>query len=477
MSETNEQETNEQETTPQESQQTEDAPALPVTESAADAETGSTTEPDTSEATGTTVVVGVNVGATKTTSATSTGGIESEVLSLRYDNLDTVMPSCLSFPGSSGGFRKFGDAAECDHGNDSNKFTHLLYLPHDKDQHDTFRSSVLCTSNLQTADKGEENNKTEDVVFELQPTGPDGNVENLPSTAIPARQALAMFLRKLYQRAVKERSENNSEESSQPSFVCSLNAPSCFSESHKARLCSAARVAGFSAARVTTNVEALAAVYLNRRVLPSADSTEFPFLVAFVDYGHAQFSVGIAAFYKPNAESTPTYRVLSEHSVVGFAGESIDLALAQHFAQQYAAKVNAQPVGLTSRKGKRLVRACRGAKHALSANEKARFMVDAMGENGDDARFEVTRSDFSKHCEVQFAALRDALTTVFNSVFSAGVRHCYLLDCSICPLFVRCCEIDNDTAIHVVQLSPKPRRLKWMVSPSSSNALIFVKWS
>ena len=313
---------------------------------------------------------------------------------------------------------RYGDEAECDHGNDANTFTHLLYLAHDASSHDDIRSSVLSTSALHVAEDPATVNGG--VKFQLQDTNPDGDgsadalAERLPSATVSGEQALSMFLRKIFLRAGQVFAEENPEDTAQHSFICSLTAPSCLSEDHRTRICTAAQAAGFDRARVTTNVECLAAAYLTRHVTPVADSLEFPFLVGFVDYGHAQFSVGLAVFYRndPSPEGVPgsaTYAVLSERSVLGAAGQSLDIAMAQHFAEQFATRKGTTPVSLKGRKGKRLVRACSGAKHALSLNPQARFMVDAMGQDGDDARFEVTRDEFVQFCSPQFDALRSAI--------------------------------------------------------------------
>lgn len=324
---------------------------------------------------------------------------------------------------------RYGDEAECDHGNGANTFTHLLYLPHDASSHDDICSSVLSTSALHVAeDLGVGNSG---VNFQLQDTNPDGDgssealAERLPCVTVSGEQALSMFLRKIFLRAGQVFAEENPEDTSHHSFICSLTAPSCLSEGHRARICTAAEGAGFDRARVTTNVECLAAAYLTRHVTPVADSLEFPFLVGFVDYGHAQFSVGLAVFYRNDSsdEGVPgsaTYAVLSERSVLGAAGQSLDLAMAQHFAQQFATRKGTTPVSLKGRKGKRLVRACSGAKHALSLNPQARFMVDAMGQDGDDARFEVSRDEFVKFCSPQFDALRTAICEAMVSVLPSA---------------------------------------------------------
>ncbi len=112
---------------------------------------------------------------------------------------------------------------------------------------------------------------------------------------------------------------------------------------------------------------------------------------------------------------------------MGAAGEGLDLALARHFAAQFAAqqskpgKPALAPADLKARVGKRLVAACREAKHALSLNDRAKFMVDAMGADGDDARFEVTRDEMVQLiCKPQFDALRGALAATLAASFPDG---------------------------------------------------------
>ena len=86
--------------------------------------------------------------------------------------------------------------------------------------------------------------------------------------------------------------------------------------------------------------------------------------MGFVDYGHAQFSVGVAVYYKSSPSTTseqgdggvPRFKVLHEESVLGAAGESLELAMAQHFAEKFAKDTKSEPLSLSSRKGQRLVR-------------------------------------------------------------------------------------------------------------------------
>lgn len=363
--------------------------------------------------------VGVDAGGLKTTAAITSPNTVGEVKSLRNDNMNVVTPSCLSLPGSECHFRKYGDQAQCDHGNEANTFSYLIYLCHDLDQIAELKQSVLTTAAWQEA-----TTKTKfdaDTHFQLQETEEGADLNKLPTQVVSAREIFAMHLRRIYVSADKVRSAECPIVDGAPRrpLVCSIAVPSCFSQKHRLRLHSAAKIAGFEAAHIITNIQCLAASYLLRHIIPHAKDLNFPLVIGFADYGAAQFSVGTVVYFL-GSDQKPTFHIIDEESVVGHAGDSIDRALALHFANEFVSKSKSGTgaVSLISRKGKRLVRACSRAKVALSINAENKFMVDAMGENGEDARFTVTRDQLNNICENQFLQLRKASQKVYNSVAS-----------------------------------------------------------
>lgn len=190
-------------------------------------------------------------------------------------------------------------------------------------------------------------------------------------------QLVAMYLGKLRDIAANELK----------SGVCDvvIAIPGWYTEVQRRAVLDAAQIAGLNCLRLINDTAAVALGYgITKTDLPTEE--ENPRHVVFVDIGHANMSVSVAAFQKGKL----TMKAVAFNRHLG--GRDIDYALVQHFSEEFKGKYKIDV--LSNQKARfRLAAGCEKLKKILSANAEAPLSVESIM-NDVDASSRLKRDNF-----------------------------------------------------------------------------------
>ncbi|XP_072941681.1 97 kDa heat shock protein isoform X2 [Epargyreus clarus] len=141
---------------------------------------------------------------------------------------------------------------------------------------------------------------------------------------------------------------------------CVISVPSYFTNAERNSLLDAASIAGLNVLRLMNETTATALAYgIYKQDLPAAE--EKPRNVVFVDFGHSSLQVSACAFNKGKL------RVLATSSDPCCGGRDIDMALAEHFCQDFVTRFKLDPKK-NQRAFLRLLQEVEKLKKQMSAN-------------------------------------------------------------------------------------------------------------
>jgi len=155
-----------------------------------------------------------------------------------------------------------------------------------------------------------------------------------------------------------------------------ISVPNWYTDSQRRAMLDAADVAGLNPLRLMNDTTATALGYgITKTDLPDADN---PRHVVFCDFGHSSFQVAVVAFVKGQLT------VLGTAHDRNLGGRDIDLALLNHFAEEFKGKykidVLSNPKAIF-----RLAAGCERLKKVLSANAVAPLNVESIMNDVDAA--------------------------------------------------------------------------------------------
>ncbi|CAD6890837.1 unnamed protein product [Tilletia controversa] len=155
-----------------------------------------------------------------------------------------------------------------------------------------------------------------------------------------------------------------------------ISVPNWYTDSQRRAMLDAAEIAGLNPLRLLNDTTATALGYgITKTDLPEADK---PRHVVFCDFGHSSFQVAVVAFVKGQLT------VLSTSHDRNLGGRDIDIALLNHFAEEFKGKykidVLSNPKAIF-----RLAAGCERLKKVLSANAVAPLNVESIMNDVDAA--------------------------------------------------------------------------------------------
>ncbi|MFS7934040.1 putative Heat shock protein 70 family [Helianthus anomalus] len=170
-----------------------------------------------------------------------------------------------------------------------------------------------------------------------------------------------------------------------PVVDCVIGIPSYFTDSQRREYLDAAYIAGLKPLKLLHDGTAIALGY-------GMYKTEFcntgPTVVTFVDIGHCDTQVTVAAFEQGGM------KILAHAFDRNLGGRDFDEVLFKHFASQFSEKYKIDVCG-NARACVRLRASCEKVKRVLSANAEAPISIECL--IGDtDVRGVVTREEFEK---------------------------------------------------------------------------------
>lgn len=196
-------------------------------------------------------------------------------------------------------------------------------------------------------------------------------------TVFSATQLVAMYLGRLRDQTAAELQNAVSD--------VVIAVPGWYTDVQRRAMLDAATIAGLNPLRLINDLTATALGYgITKSDLPVAP--EPPKHVMFIDVGHSNYSVCVAAFSKGslNVKSTAYDR--------NFGGRDLDYALVQHFAAEFKTKYKIDVLS-NPKAVFRLSAGCEKLKKILSANAEAPLNVESIM-NDIDASSKLTRADF-----------------------------------------------------------------------------------
>ncbi|WWD17682.1 hypothetical protein CI109_102123 [Kwoniella shandongensis] len=163
--------------------------------------------------------------------------------------------------------------------------------------------------------------------------------------------------------------------------------PGWYTDVQRRAMLDAATIAGLNPLRLINDTTAVALGYgITKADLP--ENAETPRHVVFIDVGHSNYSVSVAAFSK--GQLTVKSTAYDRH----FGGRDFDWALVQHFAEEFKTKYKVDV--LSSPKAVfRLTTGCERLKKVLSANAEAPLNVESLM-NDIDATSSLKREQFEQ---------------------------------------------------------------------------------
>lgn len=188
-------------------------------------------------------------------------------------------------------------------------------------------------------------------------------------------QLTAMYLNKIKDITAKETKGNIHD-------IC-LSVPVWYTEKQRRAAADSCRIAGLNPVRIVNEVTAAAVGYgvFKANDLPEDE----PRKVAFIDLGHSSFQVTIAAFKKGEL------KVLGSAYDKHFGGRDLDLAIANHFAEEFKSKYKID-ITENPKAFYRVLTASERLKKVLSANSSAPFNIESLM-NDVDVSSSLTRDD------------------------------------------------------------------------------------
>ncbi|XP_057758209.1 heat shock 70 kDa protein 16 [Arachis stenosperma] len=170
-----------------------------------------------------------------------------------------------------------------------------------------------------------------------------------------------------------------------PVSDCVIGIPSYFNDLQRRAYLDAAKIAGLKPLRLIHDCTATALSYgIYKTDIQSTGSIN----VAFIDIGHCDTQVSIAAF------EFGQMKILSHASDRSLGGRDFDEVLFNHFAAQFKEKYNID-VYSNSKASIRLRAACEKLKKVLSANLEAPLNIECLMDEKDVKGF-ITREEFEK---------------------------------------------------------------------------------
>lgn len=165
--------------------------------------------------------------------------------------------------------------------------------------------------------------------------------------------------------------------------------PGWYTDRQRRAVKDAAEIAGLRALQLVNDTTATAFGYgITKSDLPEGGDDVKPRIVAFVDIGHSDYSVAIAAFKKGKVDIKGTAYDAN------FGGRDLDYALCVHFAEEFKSKYKIDV--LSNKKALfRLTTAVEKLKKILSANAQAPLSVESIM-NDVDASSSLSREDFEQ---------------------------------------------------------------------------------
>ncbi|ANB13914.1 adenyl-nucleotide exchange factor SSE2 [Sugiyamaella lignohabitans] len=214
-------------------------------------------------------------------------------------------------------------------------------------------------------------------------------------------QLAAMYLNKLKHITTTEIKGNVSD--------VVIAVPVWYSEVQRRAAADAAIIAGLNPVRIVNDLTAAAVGYgvFKNSELPE----DKPRNVAIVDFGHASYSVSIAAFKKGEL------KILATAYNRDFGGRDVDLAIANHFGkifqEKYKIDIHSNPKAFS-----RVLTQAERLKKILSANTSAPFNIESLM-NDIDVSASMTREELEEYIQPFLAqipepierALKDAKLT------------------------------------------------------------------
>ncbi|KAE8225021.1 hypothetical protein CF319_g2174 [Tilletia indica] len=155
-----------------------------------------------------------------------------------------------------------------------------------------------------------------------------------------------------------------------------ISVPNWYTDAQRRAMLDAAEIAGLNPLRLLNDTTATALGYgITKTDLPEADN---PRHVVFCDFGHSSFQVAVVAFVKGQLT------VLGTAHDRNLGGRDIDIALLNHFAEEFKGKykidVLSNPKAIF-----RLAAGCERLKKVLSANAVAPLNVESIMNDVDAA--------------------------------------------------------------------------------------------
>ncbi|CAI4053241.1 hypothetical protein SKDZ_16G1680 [Saccharomyces kudriavzevii ZP591] len=177
-----------------------------------------------------------------------------------------------------------------------------------------------------------------------------------------ATQLAAMFIDKVKDTVKQETKANITD-------VC-IAVPAWYTEEQRYNVADAARIAGLNPVRIVNDVTAAGVSYgIFKTDLPEGE--EKPRIVAFVDIGHSSYTCSIMAFKKGQL------KVLGTACDKHFGGRDFDLAITEHFADEFKSKYKID-IRENPKAYNRILTAAEKLKKVLSANTNAPFSVESV---------------------------------------------------------------------------------------------------
>ncbi|KAK0539321.1 adenyl-nucleotide exchange factor sse1 [Tilletia horrida] len=165
-----------------------------------------------------------------------------------------------------------------------------------------------------------------------------------------------------------------------------ISVPNWYTDAQRRAMLDAADIAGLNPLRLLNDTTATALGYgITKTDLPEADNPRY---VVFCDFGHSSFQVAVVAFAKGQLT------VLGTSHDRNLGGRNIDIALLNHFAEEFKGKykidVLSNPKAIF-----RLAAGCERLKKVLSANAVAPLNVESIM-NDVDAASQLKREELEQ---------------------------------------------------------------------------------
>lgn len=194
-------------------------------------------------------------------------------------------------------------------------------------------------------------------------------------------QLSAMYLNKIKDTAAKETKGNIVD-------IC-LSVPVWYTEKQRRAASDACKIAGLNPVRIVNEVTAAAVGYgvFKQNDLPE----DKPKLVAFLDIGHSSYQVSIAAVKKGEL------KVLGSAYDKHFGGRDFDIAIANHFADEFKSKYKID-VRENPKAFYRVLTAAERLKKVLSANSQAPINIESLM-NDVDVSSSLSRDELEEYVQ------------------------------------------------------------------------------